>query len=56
MLTEVRALRKALEQLEEPLEEFNEELFSEVVKNIEINNRDELTVNLLGDIRLTELL
>jgi len=56
VLTEVRALRKALEQLEEPLEEFNEELFSEVVKNIEINNRDELTVNLLGDIRLTELL
>lgn len=56
VLSEVRTLKKALEQLEEPLEDFNEELFGEVVKKIEINNRDEIVVTLLGDIKLSETL
>jgi len=56
VLAEIKKLRKALERLDEPLEEFNEELFIEIVKSVEINNRDEMTVTLLGDIDITELL
>jgi len=56
VLAEIKKLRKALERLDEPLEEFNEELFIEIVKSVEINNRDEMTVTLLGDIAITELL
>ncbi len=56
MLTEVKKLRVIIEEIEEPLEEFDEHLFHEVAKEIEINNRDEMTVTLLGGLKFTELI
>lgn len=56
MLTEVKKLKAIIDEIEEPLEEFNEHLFHEIVTEIEINNRDEMTVTFLGGLKFTELI
>jgi len=56
MLEEIKKLRRILTEQEEPLEEFDEDLFGAVVKKVEINNRDEITFTLLGDLAFTERL
>ena len=46
--------KASIEEIEEPLEDFNEHLFSEIVTDITINNRDEMTVTVLGGLKFTE--
>lgn len=54
MLEDVRKLRALLSEIEEPLDEFNETLFHDIVKEIWINNRDEMTITFLGGLEFTE--
>ena len=49
-------LKKLLEELEEPLDRFDEKLFAEIVQAISISRRDEMTVTLIGGLRFTEML
>lgn len=56
MLNEVLKLRTLLNEIEEPLEEFDEKLFREIVKDIAINRNDEMTVTVLGGLNFTELI
>ena len=56
MLEQVRKLKSLIDEIEEPLEEFNDQLFHEIVIGIELNNRDEMTVTLLGGLKFTELI
>lgn len=56
MIEELTRLKKLLEELEEPLDRFDEELFTEIVQAISISRRDEMTVTLIGGLRFTEML
>ena len=49
-------LKKLLEEFEEPLDRFDEKLFTEIVQAISISRRDEMTVTLIGGLRFTEML
>jgi len=54
MLEEVKKLKMLIFELEEPLETFDEKLFMEIVKSIQINKEDEMSVELLGGLRFKE--
>lgn len=54
MLEEVKKLKMLVFELEEPLETFDEKLFMEVVKSIQINKEDEMSVEFLGGLRFKE--
>lgn len=54
MLDEVKKLKMITFELEEPLETFDEKLFMEIVKSIQINNEDEMSIELLGGLRFKE--
>lgn len=54
MLEEVKKLKMLIFELEEPLEAFDERLFLEIVKSIQINKEDEMSVELLGGLRFRE--
>ena len=56
MIEELTRLKKLLEELEEPLDRFDEKLFTEIVQTISISRRDEMTVTLIGGLRFTEML
>mgnify|MGYP000066741838 CR=1 FL=1 len=56
MIEELTRLKKLLEELEEPLDRFDEKLFTEIVQAISISRRDEMTVTLIGGLRFTEML
>ena len=56
MIEKVDRLKKLLGELEEPLNEFDEKLFCEIVEAISISHRDEMTVTLIGGLRFTEML
>ena len=55
MLEGVRKLKSLFDELEQPLEVFDEKLFHEIVTDICINHHDEMTVTLLGGLRFTRL-
>ena len=54
MLEKTKKLKSLLSEIEEPLEEFNEHLFCEVVQEIGINRLDEMEVTLIGGLKFTE--
>ncbi len=54
MLEKVKKLKSLLGEIEEPMEEFDEHLFPEVVQEIRITKRDEMEVTLRGGLRFTE--
>lgn len=54
MLDEVKKLKMFLFELEEPLERFDEKLFMDTVKAIQINKEDEMSVEFLGGLRFKE--
>lgn len=54
MLDDVQKLKSLIDELEQPLEVFDEKLFHEIVTDICINNRDEMTVTLLGGLKFIE--
>ena len=54
MLEEVKQLKMLIFELEEPLETFDEKLFLEIVKSIQINKMDEMSIELLSGLRFKE--
>ena len=56
MLQEVRKLKSLIDEIEEPLDEFDEKLFEEIVMEMSLNYSDELTITLLGGLKFTELI
>ena len=54
MFEEVKKLKMLIFELEEPLDAFDEKLFLEIVKSIQINKEDEMSVELLGGLRFRE--
>ena len=56
MLQDVRKLKTLIDEIEEPLDEFDEKLFEEIIVEMALNNADELTVTLLGGLKFTELI
>lgn len=56
MLEQVRKLKSLIDEIEEPLEEFDDHLFHEIVDSIELNNRDEMTITFIGGLKFTELI
>lgn len=56
MLEDVRHLKSILDELEDPLETFDEKLFSEIVKTLKINRHDEMSITVIGNLKFTELI
>ena len=56
MLEQVRKLKDLIDEIEEPMEEMDEHLFQEIITDMTINNRDELTITVLGGLKFTELI
>ena len=56
MLQEIRKLKSLIDEIEEPLDEFDEKLFEEIVMEMSLNHADELTITLLGGLKFTELI
>lgn len=52
----MKHLKTILEELEDPLERFDEKLFTEVVKAISIDHNDKMTLTMIGGLRFTELI
>ncbi len=56
MLHDVKKLKALLDEVEEPLDTFNEKLFNEIVVEITISNKDEMTITTLGGLKFTEVI
>ena len=56
MLEQVRKLKTLIDEIEEPLEEIDEHLFQEIITDMTISNKDELTITVLGGLKFTELI
>ena len=56
MLQDVRKLKSLIDEIEEPLDEFDDKLFEEIIVEMSLNNTDELTITLLGGLKFTELI
>ena len=56
MLQEIRKLKSLIDEIEEPLDEFDDKLFEEIVMEMSLNHADELTITLLGGLNFTELI
>lgn len=55
-LVEVKKLKQLLDEIEEPLEEFDQKLFEQTVSEMTLNKKDELTITLIGGLKFTELI
>ncbi|MDD3227826.1 MAG: recombinase family protein [Oscillospiraceae bacterium] len=53
---EVKHLKELLDELEDPLECFDEKLFTEIIKAITISHTDEMELTVLGGLKFTELI
>lgn len=56
MLIDVKHLKEILDEIEEPLEEFDQRLFEEIITDMTINKHDELTITVIGGLKFTELI
>lgn len=54
MQESIKRLKMLLDEIEEPLEDFDEKLFGEVVSDIVIYRNDEMTITMIGDLKFTE--
>lgn len=52
-LEEFKTLQARLIEIDEPLDSFDPKLFEEVIKGMTVNNRDEMTFRLIGDLTFT---
>lgn len=52
-LEEFKTLQARLNEIDEPLNSFDPKLFEEVIKGMTVNNRDEMTFRLIGDLTFT---
>lgn len=49
-LEEFKTLQARLNEIDEPLDSFDPKLFEEVIKGMTVNNRDDMTFRLIGDL------
>ncbi len=56
MLDNVKQLKMLIDEIEEPMEDFDEKLFSEIVTNITISNSDEMTITVIGGLKFAEVI
>lgn len=56
MLEKIKELKTLLDEIEEPLEEFDEKLFQAIVTDIMLNKKDEMTITVIGGLKFTELI
>lgn len=52
-LEEFKTLQARLNEIDEPLDSFDPKLFEEVIKGMTVNNRDDMTFRLIGDLTFT---
>ena len=52
-LEEFKTLQARLNEIDEPLDSFDPKLFEEVINGMTVNNRDEMTFRLIGDLTFT---
>lgn len=55
-MEEIQELKKRLDSIDSPMEQLDESLLHDIVKEMEVNRRDELTVTLLGGLKFTEII
>lgn len=55
-LVDVKKIKGLLDEIEEPLEEFDQKLFEQIVCGMTLNRKDELTITLIGGLKFTELI
>lgn len=56
MIVKVKELKLRIDELEEPLDRFDEKLFGEIVTAMSINSQDKLTFTLIGGLKFTEVI
>ncbi len=56
MLNQVKKLKSFLDEIEEPLETFDERRLMDIIEDIFINKQDEMAVTMLGGLKFKELL
>ena len=56
MMEDVKKLRSLLQEVEAPLETINEQLLLDVVKDLVITKKGEMSVTMLGNLTFQELL
>ncbi len=56
VLEGVKRLKSIIWEIEEPLDQFDEKLFREIVQEVTIDNKDTMTVTLLGGLKFEELI
>ncbi len=56
MLQEVKQLKALLDEIEVPLDTFDQKLFEDTVVGITINKKDEMTITTLGGLKFTEVI
>ena len=54
MLEQVKKLKSLIDEIEEPLEDFDEKLFETIVRAVMIDKNDYMTVTLIGGLKFTE--
>ena len=52
-MEEFKTLQARLNEIDEPLDSFDPKLFEEVIKGMTVNNRDDMTFRLIGDLTFT---
>lgn len=55
-LVDVRKIKCLLDEIEEPLEEFDQKLFEQILCGMTLNRKDELTITLIGGLKFTEVI
>ena len=55
-LVKIKKIKALLDEIDEPLEEFDQKLFEQIVCDITISRNDELTITLIGCLKFTEII
>ena len=55
-LVEIKKIKVLLDEIDEPLEEFDQKLFEQIVCKMTISRNDELTITLIGGLKFTEII
>ena len=55
-LVEIKKIKVLLDEIDEPLEEFDQKLFEQIVCEMTISRNDELTITLIGGLKFTEII
>ena len=55
-LVKIKKIKALLDEIDEPLEEFDQKLFEQIVCEMTISRNDELTITLIGGLKFTEII